>query len=63
MIGVFRRGSSFPSSDAALWMLPPPDVNLKALPINVVRLRDNASVVDADKELSVLSAATGRARG
>lgn len=55
VIGVLSRGASLPGRDDAMWMLPPPNVNLRALPINVVRLRDGASLVEADHELTVLS--------
>ena len=56
VIGALRRGSTLPGSDVAMWMLPPPSVNLRMLPMNVVRLRDESSYTEAVRELAVLSA-------
>jgi putative ABC transport system permease protein len=53
VVGVLRADTQFPKAD--IWMLPPANVQLAALPVNIVRVKRGVPVADAQAELEVLA--------
>lgn len=53
VIGTLRGDTQFPKAD--IWMLPPANVQLATLPVNIVRVKKGVPVAEAQAELDVLA--------